>query len=175
MPQAARYYGYTPNRAGYIKCPFHGEKTASLKIKERSFRCYGCGKSGTVIDFVSFLYGIPFVSACVRLNADFGLGLSTDRPDPEEATRLRRMRREAEERDRAKEAAQLEREESWWQVFSIYDYLREAKKAGHEHEDYAVTCLWLERLSYWLDVNYYWWQDECPNKRGDTQSNIHIA
>ena len=35
-------------------CPFHNEKTPSFHIfkKTNSFKCFGCGKSGSVIDFV---------------------------------------------------------------------------------------------------------------------------
>ena len=36
------------------RCPFHEEDTASFKIysKNNSFYCFGCGKGGSVIDFV---------------------------------------------------------------------------------------------------------------------------
>ena len=31
-------YGFGPNRAGFISCPFHtGDRTASMKIYERDF------------------------------------------------------------------------------------------------------------------------------------------
>lgn len=46
------------NRQGYIKCPFHTEKTPSLKVKFNSntnkdfFKCFGCGECGDAIDFI---------------------------------------------------------------------------------------------------------------------------
>ncbi|MCD3217467.1 DNA primase [Clostridium botulinum C] len=46
------------NRQGYIKCPFHNEKTPSLKVKFNSntnkdfFKCFGCSECGDSIDFV---------------------------------------------------------------------------------------------------------------------------
>lgn len=55
------------NRQGYIKCPFHSEKTPSLSIKFHSdsnkwkFKCFGCGTSGDAIDFISELKGIEFI------------------------------------------------------------------------------------------------------------------
>jgi len=87
MDAVARYYGYQPNRAGNILCPFHSERTPSLKIYNepgRGFCCYGCNASGSVIDFVMMLLGIPYSAAVVRLNADFHLGLSNERPNPRE-------------------------------------------------------------------------------------------
>ena len=42
---AAELYGYHPNRAGFICCPLHGEKTPSMKLYpgEGGFHCFGCG------------------------------------------------------------------------------------------------------------------------------------
>ena len=39
-------YGMQPNRAGFICCPFHKEKTASMKIYQDSYYCFGCGAHG---------------------------------------------------------------------------------------------------------------------------------
>ena len=35
-------------------CPFHSEKTASFKITpaKKVWHCFGCGKGGSVIDFI---------------------------------------------------------------------------------------------------------------------------
>ena len=100
MDQVARRYGFEPNRAGFIRCPFHeGDRTASLKLYpgHRGFHCFGCNRGGSVIDFVMELYGINFSQALVRLNSDFGLGLAGERPSPaERAKALEERRREAE-------------------------------------------------------------------------------
>ncbi|NFF59833.1 DNA primase [Clostridium botulinum] len=46
------------NKQGYIKCPFHSEKTPSLKVKfnsntnKDSFKCFGCDVFGDSIDFI---------------------------------------------------------------------------------------------------------------------------
>lgn len=54
MRSVLDHYGYTPNRGGYIPCPFHGEKTASLKIYKpgKGWACFGCHAGGSPIDFV---------------------------------------------------------------------------------------------------------------------------
>lgn len=71
----AAKYGYTPNRGGYIPCPFHQEKTASLKLHKSGWYCYGCGKGGSVIDFVMAHEGYGFADAVRAIDAHMGLGL----------------------------------------------------------------------------------------------------
>ena len=34
VTEAARRYGLRPNRAGFVRCPIHGEKTPSMKLWE---------------------------------------------------------------------------------------------------------------------------------------------
>lgn len=101
MTEVVRRYGFEPNRAGFICCPFHREKTPSLKIYSepgRGFNCYGCGAGGSAIDFTMLLFKIPFAAAVARLNSDFRLGLikTNDRPDPHELEKLRAEQLEKE-------------------------------------------------------------------------------
>ena len=102
MNAAVRHYGFEPDRAGFIPCPFHAEKTASCKIYESSFYCFGCGAGGDVINFVKLLYGINFRAAIVRLNTDFNLnlGVGTEKGGTD-SERLRQIN--AERRQREKE------------------------------------------------------------------------
>ena len=55
--QAAENYGIHVNRAGKAKCPFHNDRTPSMKVDKR-FHCFGCGADGDVIDFTAKLYGL---------------------------------------------------------------------------------------------------------------------
>ena len=47
-------------------CPFHEDKTASLKVSvaKNVFNCFGCGVSGTTIDWVMQTQGVSFRHAC---------------------------------------------------------------------------------------------------------------
>ena len=103
MQEVAERYGFTPKRNGYIQCPFHNEKTASLKIYPgaRGWYCFGCHKGGTVIDFVMLLFDITFPQAVVRLSTDFNLGLSNDTTTPQERSELIEARRREAERKAA--------------------------------------------------------------------------
>ena len=95
MQDIAARYGFELDRGNFICCPFHSDKTASLKIyKEtgRGFHCFGCGAGGSIIDFVMLLFNLNFQQAIVRINADFGLGLSDEKPDRRAMERFRRER-----------------------------------------------------------------------------------
>lgn len=56
-------------REGFIKCPFHGEKTPSMSIKffpdknKYKFKCFGCDASGDAIDFISKLKNLDYKKA----------------------------------------------------------------------------------------------------------------
>lgn len=68
--QAAEHYQIRVNRAGFIVCPFHSDRTPSMKVDTR-FHCFGCGADGDVIDFVARLYQLDAKSAAEKLAADF--------------------------------------------------------------------------------------------------------
>ena len=70
--QAAENYGIHVNRAGKANCPFHNDRTPSMKVDKR-FHCFGCGADGDAVDFVSRLYGLPSKEAAMKLADDFGI------------------------------------------------------------------------------------------------------
>lgn len=74
-------YGFTPSRGGFITCPFHTERTPSLKLypEARGWYCFGCHTGGSVIDFVMRLFDLPPLEAVKRMNEDFALGLPIGR------------------------------------------------------------------------------------------------
>ena len=60
-----------PNRAGFIKCPFHkGDHDASLKIYDKDFHCFGCGANGDIFSFIQKFYGISFKDAFLMLGGE---------------------------------------------------------------------------------------------------------
>lgn len=79
MRSIAECYGFTPDRGNYICCPFHSEKTPSMRLYEHDFHCYGCGEHGNGISFVMKLYNLPAIEAAQKINADFALGLDIGR------------------------------------------------------------------------------------------------
>lgn len=99
---AAIRYGITVGRDGMALCPFHGEKTPSMKIYpgDRGFYCFGCGAGGDVIKFTAMLFDLSSKEAAEKLDEDFGLGLA-GKPFNAAAALLR----EAEERLRREDEA----------------------------------------------------------------------
>src|SRR5580765_4021455 len=69
-------------------CPFHNEKDSSFTVYEDGhFHCYGCGKRGTVFDYVAFQHGIQIPEAIELVAREQGLPASErkaywPRPDP---------------------------------------------------------------------------------------------
>lgn len=96
MYDALSRYGYELNRSGFMRCPFHEERTASFRVYAdgKRWKCFGCGAGGTVIDFVMKLFGITFRQAVLRIDVDFGLNLTGQRLDVRRRFELQRKRME---------------------------------------------------------------------------------
>ncbi len=56
-----------------VCCPFHADRTPSMKLNEDYFYCFGCGASGDVIDLAARLFGLSSYDAAKKLAADFGV------------------------------------------------------------------------------------------------------
>lgn len=96
MSQVLERYGMEANHAGFVCCPFHHEKTPSLKIypDARGWHCFGCHAGDSVVDFVMQMDGVPFQEACKRLDSTFALGLY----GPRTFAQMREQKRAAEAR-----------------------------------------------------------------------------
>jgi len=76
MADILNRYGLKPDRRGFIPCPFHQERTASMKIYKSDYHCYGCGANGDIFDFVMMMDGLPFKEAFEELGGGYGRGFS---------------------------------------------------------------------------------------------------
>lgn len=95
MRDVAERYGYEPNRAGFISCPFHSDKTPSIKVYNdigKGFYCFGCGAGGSVIDFAMKLFDISFQQAIARLSFDFGIPTDCHKPSGREFETFKRKK-----------------------------------------------------------------------------------
>ena len=161
MEELVEHYGFYPNRGGYIPCPFHKEKTASLKIYtgrdgHGGWHCFGCGRGGSVIDFVMELFGINYQQAVIRINQDFSLGLTNQRTS-------RSMLSEAARRARQERREEEKREQEWWEAIRLLWYYREAAELAQPvrtensvwiHPIYAEAVKALPEIEYWLDERF---------------------
>lgn len=113
MTDVCAHFGFIPNRAGFIPCPFHADKTASMKIYPepgRGFCCFGCGKAGSVIDFVMALLKIDYPAALKTLAGLYGFSDDPYNPDAERRLKAERAERKRMERDRQRELNRLSAE-----------------------------------------------------------------
>ena len=82
MEQIITLYGYK-TKHGFMVCPFHGDKDASLKVYPGTggWHCFGCGKGGSVIDFVMEHENCDFRTAVVAIDKAMHMGLADPRED----------------------------------------------------------------------------------------------
>lgn len=126
MTDICNRYGIEIENHHFVKCPFHAERTASMKIYPGSggYHCFGCGAHGDVIRFVQTYFGLSFVETLHKIDADFSLGLfavqdEKARRDAQLAEARRKREREIKRREA--EAA----EQSYWHKYDEVLRLRE--------------------------------------------------
>ena len=141
---AAERYGLPIQQGSMVCCPFHADRTPSMKLNEEYFYCFGCGASGDVIEFTSKLFGISALDAAKKLAADFGI----TGQKPSILARLQRG------------ASQAEAERRCFRVLGDYLQILQDWKtncAPQSPEDaidprYAEACHMLERIGNMLDI-----------------------
>jgi hypothetical protein len=79
LKSALEYYGISVSSQNFSSCPYHQEKTPSFRVYSGSYYCFGCGESGTIIDFVMKYFGLTAIEAVKKLNEDFRLNLPIGR------------------------------------------------------------------------------------------------
>ena len=85
VKEAAEYYGLEVKRGSMVCCPFHNDRTPSMKLNEDYFYCFGCGATGDVIDLVAKLFNLSSYDAAKKLAYDFGI--DPDKPPAAAALR----------------------------------------------------------------------------------------
>lgn len=72
MRDIVRRYGYYPDRAGFVSCPFHsGDHTPSMKIYEKDFHCHACGANGDIFTFIQKMDNCDFKTAFYSLGGTY--------------------------------------------------------------------------------------------------------
>ena len=140
---AAERYGLPIKQGNMVCCPFHADRTPSMKLNEDYFYCFGCGASGDVIDLAARLFNLSSYDA-QKLAADFGM----TEQKPSILARLQRG------------ASQAEAERRCFRVLGDYLQILQDWKtncAPQSPEDaidprYAEACHMLERIGNMLDI-----------------------
>ena len=125
MEDVCELYGFEIRR-NFISCPFHTEKTASLHINHKFWKCFGCGAGGNVIQFVEKLFNLNFRDTVIKLDNEFGLGLTNQKVSKQikdKAKELQRRRKQQEKERQAKERYIKELQDRYltaWKYSLIY-------------------------------------------------------
>ena len=126
--QAASFYGIRVGRNGMVCCPFHNDRTPSMKVDSR-FYCFGCGASGDVIDFAANFFDLPLYEAAQRLAADFGV--DANQPPTKEVLEKRRQKAEAPD-ERFEEAChKLDEAEYYLDILAFGDSYERAEVVNY--------------------------------------------
>ena len=148
--QAASFYGFKVNRGGMMCCPFHDDKTPSMKV-DQNFICFGCQEKGDVIRFVSLLFHLSAHAAAQKLADDLGLDFSGDSSLPVKSAPTRNARRKTIETGQLDAATK--------RVYEVYcDYLHLLNRWAEEHAprspDEEYHPLFVEAMHKRDHVNY---------------------
>lgn len=92
-------------------CPFHQEKTPSFIVtaSRGTFKCFGCGASGTIFGFLMQMEGLNFPEAVRRIAAEVGIEI----PDTREGG-LDAAARDARQKDRDAYIHVLSTAQAWF-------------------------------------------------------------
>lgn len=97
MQDVLMRYGLKTNRSGYMCCCFHKEKTPSMRVKEKTFNCYGCGAHGDIFEFVMKMENCSFRDAFLSLGGTY----ENAKEDFSAKIRLENAKREQQKRIQA--------------------------------------------------------------------------
>lgn len=149
MKEVAERYGFEVYKGNNILCPFHNDTHPDLRVYpgSRGWHCFVCNEGGSVIDFVSKLFRINARQAVLRLDNDFHLGLSTERPVRRDVNRW------AEEHRKKQAEIEAYRAEYMTKLneFKLIRHMRKPPQDSPLMGEYAALIGRLEYLDYWLD------------------------
>ena len=98
MRDVVERYGFHPNRAGFISCPFHtGDNSPSMKIYPRDFHCHACGANGDIFTFIQKMDNCDFKTAF------YSLGGTYQKPTDSSKLAVYRLKKAKENRQKKEE------------------------------------------------------------------------
>lgn len=98
MREVVERYGIRIDRKGFCCCPFHKEKTPSMKIYKDSSHCFGCGRSDDIFSFVMGMEHCDFKTAFSILGGTYEHS-NTDFSNKIRQEKFRRQREEEQKKE----------------------------------------------------------------------------
>ena len=135
MQQAAELCGLTVKR-GMCSCPFHGDKTPSMKLYPDHYYCFGCHAHGDAVDLVAKVRNLPQIEAARYLADAFHVPVvppkrrSRDSPhQPDQAALTARLAEIRQRSDKQKQDA--------WRTHALDVLVAYAKLLAEWKDQYA--------------------------------------
>ncbi len=144
MREIVEQYGIKIDRRGFCHCPFHNEKTGSMKIYKDSYHCFGCGESGDIFTFVQKMDDVDFKTAFKNLGgtyndeSDYRHKLFRYRMDKQRETEKAKIRRAEQEKLLIIQEIKLQK--LFIKLFPVFD------------DDWCAAVNRLEYLFYRLEL-----------------------
>lgn len=158
MREVVEQNGIRIDRKGFCCCPFHNEKTASMKIYKDSFHCFGCGANGDIFTFTQQLNNCDFKTAFLLLGGTYKH--MTNNAKIRANTRRERALKEKER--------QLKAEQKFKQELSYcIDLMREGIKVLEPFTDDWTFCQ--NKLVFLLHV----WEEKIENGKEIETLNVY--
>lgn len=133
LESALAFYGLEIDNKHFALCPFHLEKTPSLKIfPDGRWHCFGCERNGDLIDYVQGIFEVNIREAIYKINTDFSLGMDLEQPPTvgdyiRANNKIREAKRERKEAQREYERACKEYEGLMYEFLYVQDALKKYK------------------------------------------------
>lgn len=146
-------YGYHIDKKGFICCPFHNEKTPSMKIYagDKGYHCFGCGEHGDVITFIQKIFNLNFQESLKKIDMDFGLNIYGDHSF--EDLRRSHYQKQALKSKKNREISEKEKaEKEYWAAFDEWkrldDNFQKYKPKLPDEELHPLFVESLQKLEY---------------------------
>jgi DNA primase len=154
MSEVLERYGYTADRKGFICCPFHLEKTPSMRIYDKDYHCFGCQEHGDVITFIQKLFRLSFQDTLRKIDADFGLNIYGDHSF-EELRRSQYMQKVLQAKREREKREKQKAEDDYWKAFDEWKRLDDNRRIYRpKSPDEELHPLFVESLQK-LDYQKY--------------------
>lgn len=145
MLEVVERYGFRPNRAGFISCPFHhGDRTPSMKIYKKDYHCHACGANGDIFSFVMGMEHCDFKTAYKALG-----GAYKQQTDYQRNLQAYHLQKRKEKEIKRQEKLKKEKEEV---IKSINENQLVVKLSEVFSDDWCEATNKLEHLYYRLEV-----------------------
>lgn len=148
---AAEMYGIEVKRNGMACCPFHNDRTPSMKIDQR-YHCFGCGADGDSINFTAKLFDLSQKEAAEKLAADFGLSYD-EKPITPKAYRKILQRRKAVQEAKEQEEALFHLLVSYFHDLNEWEVTYSPSSPDEPlHPRFAEAITQKDHIEYLLDL-----------------------